>query len=73
MADQKKDLTEYVVLVQTDQDGNEWKVIANVKASSGPTAKRQALAENYPQGGRVVAVPVRSFEPEDLKPKLSFG
>jgi hypothetical protein len=75
MADQKKDLTEYVVLVN-DPDGTndlDWRQIGTVKASSGPTAKRLALALGHPEGGTVVAVPVRSWEPEDLKPKLSFG
>jgi hypothetical protein len=76
MADQNEK-TEYVVLVQADEAGDDgltvWKEIGKVKASAGGTAKRAGLAQYYPEGGVVVAIPVRSWEPEDLKPKLSFG
>lgn len=71
MADKKNEKTEYVVLVET-QTGT-WDAIGNVQASSAGMAKRQGLAMYRPEGGTVVAVPSRSWEPEDLKPKLSFG
>lgn len=71
MAD-KKASTEYNVLLETKE--GDWQLIAvKVQASSGSAAKRLALAESHPEGGTVVAVPTRSWEPEDLKPKLSFG
>ncbi len=75
MADQKKDLTEYVVLVQAEEhkDGLVWKKLGTVNAAGQSAAKKQGLALYYPEGGVVVAVPARSWEPEDLKPKLSFG
>ncbi len=72
MADQKKDLTEYVVLRQTAPEGP-WVELGTVKAASQAVAKKAGLAEWAPTGGVVVAVPARSWEPEDLKPKLSFG
>lgn len=71
MAD--KDPTEYVVLVQTDDKGVTWERLGRVKAAGQAAAKRQALAQYRPEGGMVVAVPVRSWEPEDLKPQLRFA
>jgi hypothetical protein len=70
MAD-KKEQTEYLVLAQASE--STWEEVGKVKASSQGAAKRQALAQYKPDGGIVVAVPTRSWEPEDLKPKLSFG
>ena len=70
MAD-KKDATEYLVLARASE--STWEEVGTVKASSQGAAKRQALAQHKPEGGVVVAVPMRSWEPEDLKPKLSFG
>jgi hypothetical protein len=70
MAD-KKEQTEYVVLVQNDN--GTWDELAKVKATSQGAAKRAALTAAKPDGGTVVAIPERSWEPEDLKPKLSFG
>jgi len=72
MAD-KKEATEYVILIQTEGSPNAWTELGSVKASSQAAAKRQGLAQFYPAGGIVTAVPSRSWEPEDLKPKLSFG
>jgi hypothetical protein len=70
MAD-KKQTTEYVVLAQSSE--STWEEVGTVKASSQGAAKRAALAQFKPDGGIVVAVPSRSWEPEDLRPKLSFG
>ncbi len=72
MAD-KKEQTEYVILIQTDGAPNAWTELGTVKASSQAAAKRQGLAQFHSEGGTVVAVPSRSWEPEDLKPKLSFA
>jgi len=69
MAD-KKEQTEYIVLVSTSE--STWEELGKVRGSQA-SAKRQALALYKPEGGTVVAVPSRSWEPEDLKPKLSFG
>ena len=71
MAD-KKEQTSYIVLVSEDDEGG-WRVLGKVTAAGASTAKRQALAQYKPEGGTVVAVPSRSWEPEDLKPKLSFA
>lgn len=68
MADQKG--TAYVVLAKA-ADGH-WEELDTVTATSDFAAKRKALADNRPGGAEVVAVPVRSWKPEDLKPKLSF-
>lgn len=73
MADQKKDHTEYIVLLQSEGTRVSWLELGKVNASSQGAAKRQGLALYHSEGGTVVAVPVRSWEPEDLKPKLSFG
>jgi len=70
MAD-KKEATEYIVLISEDERGG-WRVLGTVRGTQS-SAKRQALALYKPEGGTVVAVPSRSWEPEDLKPKLSFG
>jgi len=70
MAD-KKDQTSYIVLIE--REDQVWQELGHVKASGASSAKRAALAEFAQQGGTVVAVPARSWEPEDLKPKLSFG
>ena len=70
MAD-KKEATEYIVLLQA-APGGPWTELGTVRGTQS-SAKRQALAEYHPEGGTVVAVPSRSWEPEDLKPKLSFG
>jgi len=74
MAD-KKEQTTYIVLVNDPDGVNDllWKELGTVDASSQASAKRQALAQYKPEGGTVVAVPSRSWEPEDLKPKLSFA
>jgi hypothetical protein len=71
MADDKKQTTEYVVLAQSSE--STWEEVGTVKAASQAAAKRSALAQHKPEGGIVVAVPTRSWEPEDLRPKLSFG
>lgn len=71
MAD-KNEKTAYIVLLQGDNDSM-WLELGKVNASSQGAAKRQGLALYHSEGGTVVAVPVRSWEPEDLKPKLSFG
>lgn len=71
MADDKKSATEYLVLAQSSE--STWEEVGTVKASSQAAAKRAALAQHKPEGGLVVAVPTRSWEPEDLRPKLSFG
>lgn len=78
MADEKKQITEYVVLLERGDGGSQgagivWERLGVVRANSSSAAKRAALAEHHPEGGTVVAVPTRSWEPEDLKPKLSFG
>jgi hypothetical protein len=77
MAD-KKARTDYVVLIEAGNDaagskGMKWEVLGTVTASGAASAKRQALAEHHPEGGTVVAVPSQSWQPEELKPKLSFG
>jgi hypothetical protein len=69
MAD-KKEQTEYIVLCATSE--GVWEELGRVRGSQS-SAKRQALAQFKPEGGTVVAVPSRSWEPEDLKPKLSFA
>ena len=71
MADQKKQTTEYLVLAQASE--STWEEVGKVTASSQGAAKRAALAQFKPDGGLVVAVPSRSWDPEDLRPKLSFG
>jgi hypothetical protein len=71
MAD--KNQTEYLVLLQSEGQRVSWVELGKVNASSQSAAKKQALSQYHPEGGTVVAVPVRSWEPEDLKPKLSFG
>lgn len=71
MADQKKTQTEYLVLAQSSE--STWEEVGKVSASSQGAAKRSALAQFKPEGGLVVAIPLRSWEPEDLRPKLSFG
>lgn len=71
MADKKKGPTTYLVLIE--RETGSWQELGHVQSASAFAAKRAALAEYAPQGGTVVAVPVRSWEPEDLKPKLSFG
>lgn len=70
MAD-KKEQTTYIVLCATSE--SVWEELGTTTASSQAAAKRQALAQYKPEGGTVVAVPSRSWEPEDLKPKLSFA
>lgn len=72
MADKKNQLTEYIVLVKGANDGM-WLELGTVNATSQGAAKRQGLAMYHSEGGTVVVVPARSWEPEDLKPKLSFG
>ena len=72
MAD-KTAKTEYLVLLQSEGQRVSWLELGKVTASSQGAAKRQGLAQYHEEGGTVVAVPVRSWEPEDLKPKLSFG
>lgn len=62
--------TKYVVLARLGDKS--WGELAVVEASSDAMAKKKALAEKRPEGGEVVAVPERSWKPEDLKPKLSF-
>jgi hypothetical protein len=73
----KKEQTDYIVLVSTGEylgkEPGAWLELGTVQASSQASAKRQALAQYKPEGGTVVAVPARSWEPEDLKPKLSFA
>jgi len=59
------------VLIETTE--GDWSKLGTLAASSQAAAKRQALAQWHSTGGTVVAVPSRSWEPEDLKPKLSFG
>jgi hypothetical protein len=71
MAD-KKARTDYVVLLN-GENAPMWMVLGTVTASGAAQAKRQALAQFHPEGGTVVAVPAQSWQPEDLKPKLSFG
>jgi hypothetical protein len=71
MADDKKTQTEYLVLARSSE--STWQEVGTVKASSQGAAKRSALAQYKPEGGVVVAIPTRSWEPEDLSPKLSFG
>lgn len=72
MADKKAAPTEYLVLAQTGS--GTWDELGTVTTRGGQfAAKRQALAQYRPEGATVVAVPSRSWEPEDLKPKLSFG
>ena len=63
-------MTDYVVLA--GDDGKKWEELGTFSASSETVAKREALAAKRPQGGFVVAVPARSWKPEDKKPKLSF-
>ena len=69
MADDKTG-TLYVVLAKTE-DGH-WEELGVIRAAVESTAKRKALAQSRPEGAEVVAVPSRSWKPEDLKPKLSF-
>lgn len=71
MAD--KEPTEYVVLVQTDDKGVTWERLGRVKAASQGAAKRKGLEQYKPDGGIVVALPTRSWDPEDLKPQLRFA
>ena len=71
MADDKTKTTEYLVLARSSE--STWEEVGKVKAASQGAAKRSALAQYKPEGGTVVAVPIRSWEPEDLSPKLSFG
>jgi len=63
--------TQYVVLALSDKDGM-WHELDTVEANSDSAAKKKALAAKRPEGATVVAVPARSWKPEDLKPKLSF-
>ena len=62
--------TEYVVLAS--DDGTDWQVLDRISASSEAAAKVEVLRVHRPQGGWVVAVPARSWKPEDKRPKLTF-
>jgi len=63
--------TKYIVLALNEKDGS-WDELDTVEASSDSAAKKKALTDHRPGGATVVAVPARSWKPEDLKPKLSF-
>jgi hypothetical protein len=64
-------MTTYMVLAQ-EPTSKAWVELATVDAASDSQAKKKALAKERPEGATVVAIPSRSWKPEDLKPKLSF-
>lgn len=69
----KNEKTEYVVLLQSEGTRISWVELGKIVAAGQTAAKKGALAQYHPEGGTVVAVPSGSWQPEDLKPKLSFG
>ncbi len=72
MADKKTAATDYLVLARVSE--STWEELGTVTTTGGQfAAKRKALTLYKQEGATVVAVPSRSWEPEDLKPKLSFG
>lgn len=70
MADDKKTGTEYVVLAS--DDGEKWESLGRYTATSEAVAKATALGALRPQGGWVVAVPLRSWKPENKQPQIRF-
>lgn len=63
--------TEYTILWGAANDGI-WNEIGTVVAASESAAKNKGLATWKPEGGWVVAVPTRSWKPENKTPELRF-